>query len=832
MRRLTGSLTLTFLLMLAGTLALRDRLRTQAADAETVTWGAIDPTWSPDGAKLAFSLFGSIWQVSADGGEAEQVTTSPGYHAHPAWSPRGGQLAYVRGDAPAGRIPNVSGRLVVADLAGGGEREIPTNTSVAGTLAWSPDGNKIVCALRGATDFSALLHEIDANTGAARQIQQQPQGGGRAPASPWADVSWNPKRPEIFFAAQRGGAPQIWSIDVTGPNTIQMPLTRYRPGDIVQLDRVSALPDGSGVIWSAVVVNGKGDYELYRAPRYQGAAAPAPVAITNTNRDEFCPAVSPDGKRIAHVSNHLGNIDLFTMPVEGGEKKHVRLSGLKFRGASGRLRVRVLDEGGNPTPVRLYARASDGKAYCPSGSQIFYYPLDPGRGREGFFVASGDDTLPAPAGPLRLVALKGVEYTPAERTVEVPAGGAAEITIQMHRWTNWSQRGWWTGENHFHANYNGSYYQRPRQSLAWLQAEDLNAANMIVANSEGAFIHDKEFFRGAVDSLSTPRYVLYWGQEYRNSYPLGHMAFLNITKQVPPSFTSVVGSSSSYDFPLNTMAALEARKQGGLVSYVHPGGGRDVFDTSLGAKEAPIGAALGALDAIDILPFGEGAYELWYRFLNSGFKISPGGGTDVFTNWRGINNIPGGSRQYVEVGPAMSWDRWITRYRQGRAFVTNGPLVTFTVNGEPLGAEITAPAGGALQARLVAEATARTALERLEILRNGVVIESREAGPEETSIRIEKEIAVDQSCWFAVRVRGRAARGVPGLIPRAHTGAIYVKVGGALILVRQDVELMIRWVDRLQALLEERNNYGPGDNRTRALAMIAQARKHFEGKLR
>jgi len=30
---------------------------------------------------------------------------------------------------------------------------------------------------------------------------------------------------------------------------------------------------------------------------------------------------------------------------------------------------------------------------------------------------------------------------------------------------------------------------------------DLNTANMIVANSEGSFVHDKEFFRGAPDPL-------------------------------------------------------------------------------------------------------------------------------------------------------------------------------------------------------------------------------------------------------------------------------------------------------------------------------------------
>lgn len=36
----------------------------------------------------------------------------------------------------------------------------------------------------------------------------------------------------------------------------------------------------------------------------------------------------------------------------------------------------------------------------------------------------------------------------------------------------------------------------------------------------------------------------------------------------------------------------------------------------------------------------------------------------------------------------MDWKRWIDRFREGRGFVTNAPLLTFTVNGEPLGAVI------------------------------------------------------------------------------------------------------------------------------------------------
>jgi hypothetical protein len=283
------------------------------------------------------------------------------------------------------------------------------------------------------------------------------------------------------------------------------------------------------------------------------------------------------------------------------------------------------------------------------------------------------------------------------------------------------------------------------------------------------------------------------------------------------------------------MAALEAKKQGGLVSYVHPmmNQSRDVFDTNLGAKEMPVGAALGAVDAIDILPFGDGAYELWYRFLNCGFHIAPGAGTDVFTNWRGINNIPGGSRQYVEVGAAMSWNRWIERLREGRDFVTNGPLLTFSVNGKPMGSVIDVPAGQPFRARLEAEIVSRVPFDKVELIQNGNVIARREIAPQTAPLQVREEVEVSQSSWFAVRVAGPPARGIVGAggMPRAHSGAIYVNVERRPTVLKDDVELMLAWVDRLWLLLEERKNFGPGTNRERARQMIQQARRHYEQKL-
>ncbi|MEZ5354816.1 MAG: CehA/McbA family metallohydrolase [Bryobacteraceae bacterium] len=826
------TLALLLAAVLIGAVAFRDRTATEAAQRDATTWGAAEPSWSPDGKRLAFTLAGSIWTVPAAGGEAEQLSSGPGYHAHPAWSPGGEWIAYIDGPPPAGLLPAIRGKLMLVNAGSGQQRAVALPHPTAGTPSWSPDGATIAVPLM-TPDAGAQIHRVEVAGGEARRLQQRTQ---RGPLGNWFYTAWAPG-PEIvwtgqqFASVQNGsqilGAPQVWSMAAApGPIAIQSPLTSYRLADIAQLHKPSTLANGD-VVYAGVLVNGKGDRELYRVAR--GAK---PVTITNTPRDEFSPAVSPDGRTIAFDSNRLGNLDLFTMPIGGGEPNHVRITGLRFRGAQARLRLAVRDETGQPARVRMFVSATDGKAYGPAGAPLFYYNLDPGQPREGFFLTSGDDEIVLPAGRVKLVAVKGIEYRIEERQLELAGGDTSAVTIALTRWTNWNQKGWYTGENHFHANYNGSYYQRPPDSLDWLEAEDLNTANMIVANSEGAFIHDKEFFQGRPDPASKPRFILYWGQEYRNSDPLGHMAFLNIRRQVPPSFTSVVGSRSRWDYPLNTMAALEARRQGGLVVYVHPMSGTlsDPMDTNLGAKEAPLTAALGAMDAIDILPYGPAAYELWYRLLNSGFRIAPGAGTDVFTNWRGINRIPGLSRQYVDTGSAFTWERWIERYRAGRAFVTNGPLVAFDVNGQPMGSVI--PASTApYRAKVSAEVNARTPVDTVELVRNGQVIETWKLPAGTNSHRVEKEVEVERSAWLAVRVSGPAARGLGNEPMRAHSAPVWIEVARQPVLVREDLELMIRWLDRLWMNLESRDNFGPGDNRAKARAMWERGVAHYRAKL-
>jgi TolB protein len=70
----------------------------RAAVTDAPTNDVVDPVWSPDGTKIAFTVYsGSSWDVyvvNADGSEQRALANSPLDETGPEWSPDGSLVAY------------------------------------------------------------------------------------------------------------------------------------------------------------------------------------------------------------------------------------------------------------------------------------------------------------------------------------------------------------------------------------------------------------------------------------------------------------------------------------------------------------------------------------------------------------------------------------------------------------------------------------------------------------------------------------------------------------------------------------------------------------------
>ena len=131
------------------------------------------------------------------------------------------------------------------------------------------------------------------------------------------------------------------------------------------------------------------------------------------------------------------------------------------------------------------------------------------------------------------------------------------------------------------------------------------------------------------------------------------------------------------------------------------------------------------------------------------------------------------NRVYVQIDGELDYDKWIAGLRAGRTFVSNGPLLEFTVNGRKAGATLGGlDPGEPLQVE--ARADSRLPFDRLEIVQNGeVVAEALAAGGRE--VVLQRAIPIKRGGWIAARVRS-TSKTHAGTKVFAHTSPIYLGV--------------------------------------------------------
>ena len=276
-----------------------------------------------------------------------------------------------------------------------------------------------------------------------------------------------------------------------------------------------------------------------------------------------------------------------------------------------------------------------------------------------------------------------------------------------------------------------------------IEAEGLNVANFVVANSDTDGVFDREFFRGRPDPYSSEQNILYWNEEFRATF-WGHMTLVNLKQLVEPVFTGFLDTTNPWDAPTNSDIADHTHLQGGHVNYTHPASNpNDPYLGAYSAKSLPVDVALGKIDSIDINWSYEPTLSLWYRLLNCGFRLPASAGTDCFLN-RISSRLPGSDRAYVKIEGDFSYDGWVKGLKAGRSFVTNGPILEFTP-----GEIIRLDAPGEVPVK--ASVTSLAPLDRAEVMMNGVVVAKGAIAADKLSATVDEQVKVEKSAWIGVR---------------------------------------------------------------------------------
>ncbi len=435
--------------------------------------------------------------------------------------------------------------------------------------------------------------------------------------------------------------------------------------------------------------------------------------------------------------------------------------------AFGRLRLDVQDAGtGRRVPARVGLYDATGRAPLPSEQALLVHrftdevrllwvnqrTLWPSEHRLAFYVNGRYETR-VPVGTYELVVTRGPEYRVDRRAVEIREDETRDVTVALDRYADLPADGWFSGDSHVHLG-----RDRSDDLAVWGQvaAEDLHVANLLEMGNI-AETHFKQPAWGREGRFARDGHVLVSGQEAPRTVQRGHTIHHNVQQPLhldPDAYF------------LYHRVFEELRRQGGVSGYAHLG---QLFN---GRRGLALDVPFGIVDFIEVLQGGRLFSEVWYSFLNLGYKVLPVAGADF--PYFGPT-LPGVERTYVKVDGDFDADAWFAAFRQGRVYVSNGPLLELTVNGREMGSELRVERGARLE--IVAEARLNPDIDQLARLELVVLgdVAAEEPARGQDRVALQTELTADRSMWIAIRALG--ARQEPRDMIVAHSAPIYVVVG-------------------------------------------------------
>lgn len=443
----------------------------------------------------------------------------------------------------------------------------------------------------------------------------------------------------------------------------------------------------------------------------------------------------------------------------------------------GWLNLTVRNERGESTPVRLSILDKSGRAPLPNKSALTVKDFSnntrtillpggtvnwPSENRYAFYI-DGEYRARLPVGQYSVVITKGLEYRYLEKEVLITNASTLSETLSLERWVDMPSSGWMSGDLHVHIPRTDA--SENRSLLLQAQAEDLHITNSVQMGNIAA-THFSQSFWGRNGRYGSGVYFLIAGQEDPRTAIRGHTLHLNLEQPV-----------RNPDRYLQYHEVFESvAMQGGISGYAH-----------LNVLGAYVGMALdvpsGLVSFIEVLQRGVIDTELWFDFLNLGYKIAPAAGSDVPYGAR-IGDV----RNFVRIDEVGSPDSWFAGLSEGRTFVTNGPIVQLELNEFEIGDEVSLSKGARF--RISADVSINPdidILDRIELVEQGDVIDVVRSGSGSTSLSLSYESTANRSTWFVAIAYGKKQNvGVGSVV--ALTAPIYVVVDGEPTWKRDQVK--------------------------------------------
>lgn len=461
---------------------------------------------------------------------------------------------------------------------------------------------------------------------------------------------------------------------------------------------------------------------------------------------------------------------------------------------------------GDVIEAKVHVLDSTGHFAAPGDAILKVGPGQP------FFYCAGEFTVDLPVGPADILVERGTEYTPFRKTVNIPKTGIVDIEIRLERWTDLPSMNWYPGNTHIHYDEKES---RPDERIRFdPKVHNFSITVVSILQRRDLPYASNKYPIGILTDVSTAHHVVDIGEESRhNDEPwrigYGHVMFLKIRNIVEPVSRGVLVGDFDPDYPPLCYVCDDTHEQGGIALWCHNGNG----------MEAPVAAALGKLDGFNLFdPYWmDPEYDIWYHMLNCGITLPASTGSDWF--------VCSNNRVYVQTKDIFTYDSWVENMKQGRTFITNGPALFITADGESPGGKI--KFFGTRNVDIKINWYSHYPLNRFELIHNGKIVQQKDfpEGTQEGKWNIQLKCETDG--WVAARCSG-IARDSFGHFVYAHTSPIYLE-GGTLPLIRpESARFFIDSINNSLGWIKTRGRFTKDSQREEVYELFLKGKEAYE----
>ena len=485
-------------------------------------------------------------------------------------------------------------------------------------------------------------------------------------------------------------------------------------------------------------------------------------------------------------------------------------------------------ESGRPAPALIRVTDAQGRAVGFDGLLDRGIGLDDKHPAHRWSVLPGRRTVRLPRERLTFEAFRGLDTETARVEADLAGHDRAEIKLAPRRFHDAAARGWRNANTHLHLQ-KITREESDRYLLEVPAADGLDAlfvSHLERAEADREYITNR-YTEADLKALSARAGVLFGnGEEHRHNFGgfeqgYGHVMLLNIRKLVQPvSIGPGIMKKGTDGIPLQR-GIDEAKRDGATAIWCH---------NTFGLEDIPnwVTGRPHAQNIFDGDPSTHGSYkDTFYRYLNAGLRVPFSTGTDWF--------IYDFSRVYAQVPSLKTQRDWLEALEKGRTYITNGPLLEFTVDDLAPGETLRLERAG--RVRVKARALGRVDFVRVELVRNGEVVHTadarRDGGHVASEFTIDLEIG--SPSWLALRIPP-AEKGSPqselGGPLFAHTSPVYVEVAGRHVSDAAASKGLLEEVKRAQETIAKSALFADEHERAHVMEVYAAAAAVLEKGLK